>query len=194
MPRHLTLTAAALLGCSVLAAEAPTVAQPARSTRDLAFFVGQWEGESTFLPAFTPGATPRRETIRADCLEVLAGNYIQCTLTLSRADGRSRQVMILWNYNEVSGEYEGLTLASNYGQESSYAIRWDAPLGAYLAHLPTRTPDGRPATERLTYRASADGKEITGTEEVRSDGAADEPWVETFRFVWRRTPASLSGH
>ncbi len=140
-----------------------------------------------FLPAFSPGATPRHETMRVECRAVLAGAYIQCDLALTRADGRERGVMWLWNFNEVSGEYEGMSLASNYGQESTFQIRWDAVEEGYVGYLPTRTADGRAATERLIFRVSADRNSFQGHEVIRPNDNPDGSWVQTFEYVLRRT-------
>jgi aldose sugar dehydrogenase len=168
-------------------ASAPTPpALSNRSTRDLDFWIGRWEGEATFKPAFTPGATSRHETVQANCNSVLAGNYIQCDLTFTRADGRTRGVMWLWNFNNVSGEYEGMALASNYGQETTYQIRWDAHENAYIAYLPTRTADGRAATERLVFRPSADRTRVDGLEMIRPNDTPDAAWVQTFEYTLRR--------
>jgi len=178
-----------LAGCAILAAAAgPAAAQQARSTRDLGFFIGRWQGESSFLPAFTPGAVPRRETVRSQCEYVLAGAYIQCSVTLTNARARERGVMHLFNFNEVSGDYEGLTLASNYGQESGYALRWDEAEKAWIAHLPTTTADGRKATERIVYTVSEDGGTIRLRELIRPDDTPDGTWVQTYESVLRKVP------
>jgi hypothetical protein len=72
---------------------------------------------------------------------VLGGAYIQCNLALTGVAGRQRGVMLLWNFNEVTAEYEGLSLASNHGQESAFVLRRQGE-GAYVALLPARTADG----------------------------------------------------
>lgn len=159
-----------------------------RATSDLGFWIGRWQGEASFLPAFTPGATARHETMRADCRSVLAGAYIQCELALTRADGRERGVMWLWNFNEVSGEYEGMSLASNYGQDSSFQIRWDAAEEGYVGYLPTRTADDRAATERLIFRVSSDHNSVVGLEQIRPNDDPDAAWVQTFAYTLRRAP------
>ncbi len=167
---------------------APAPAAAGRSTRDLSFWLGRWSGEATFLPAFTPGATPRRETAAYVCAEALGGNYIQCDASFTRADGRSRGVMSLWNFNEVAGEYQGMTLASNYGQATTFEVRWDAAENAYIGHVPTRTADNSPATERLIFRLSADRNTIQGLELIRPNEPPDAAWVQTFEYTLHRAP------
>lgn len=164
----------------------PKAATPNRATRataDFQFWLGSWAGESSFLPAFTEGATARRETMRADCRNVLAGAYIQCEVTLTRDNGRERGVMWLWNFNEVRGDYELTTLASNYGQGTTVAVRWDAAENAYIAYQPTRTADNRAATERLIFKLSPDGNQLRGLEQLRPNDAPDGGWVQTFEYT-----------
>lgn len=169
---------------------APAGARPAnpgnRSTRDLDFWIGRWEGEAVFTPAFQPNAKPRPEKLAAECRAVLSGNYIQCDGIFTREDGRARGVMWLWNYNEVAGTYEGMTLASNYGEEIPFRIAWDETERAYVGTLPTRTADGRAATERLVFRPSPDRKVIEGLEMLRPDDTPEAAWITTFTYTWRR--------
>ena len=186
---HGSTLRAFLAACFILAAAAgPAAAQQVRSTKDLGFFIGRWEGESSFLPAFTPGALPRPEAIRSQCDYVLAGAYIQCNLVLTNSRGRERGVMHLFNFNEVSGDYEGLTLASNFGEESSYILRWDGVEKGWVGHLPAMTADGRKATERLVYTVSQDGGTIRLRELIRPDDPPDGPWVQTYRSLLRKVP------
>jgi glucose/arabinose dehydrogenase len=177
---------ARLLRLAPTKSETPAVS--GRSTRDLDFFLGRWEGKATFKPAFTPGAVPRDESVSATCVPVLSGNYIQCDLTFARTDGRERGVMWLWNFNEVSGEYECTTLASNYGQESTFQVHRDMADGAYVALVPARTADNRPATERLVYRVAADRGTIYGFEMIRPNDTPDAAWVQTFEYTLHRSP------
>lgn len=177
---------ARLFRLSPTKSEAPAVS--GRSTRDLDFFLGRWEGRATFKPAFAPGAVPRDESVRAACVPVLSGNYIQCDLTFALADGRERGVMWLWNFNDVSGEYECTTLASNYGQETTFQVRRDTGEDAYVAFVPTRTADDRPATERLVYRIAADRATIHGIEMIRPNDTPDAAWVQTFEYTLHRSP------
>jgi hypothetical protein len=177
-------TNARLLRIAPHDARAPNAA--GRSTRDLDFWIGRWQGEAVFTPAFRPNATLRQETITAECRPVLAGNYIQCDATYAREDGRSRGVMSMWNYNEVAGSYEGMTLSSNYGQETPFRVVWDDSERGYVGTLATRTADGRAATERLVFRPSEDRRSIEGVEMIRPDATPDAPWVTTFVYSWRR--------
>ena len=174
-----------LIGCIAVAGAATGAAQPPESTRDLDFFVGQWTGESRFTPAFTPGAETRHEQVRAQCAPVLTGAYVQCDIQLRRSDGRERGVMFLLNFNEVSGQHEILVLASNYGAETSYPLERSAD-GAWIGQVPTRTRDGREATERIVYRLSPDGRTLRSTESIRPDSTPDAEWVQTYESTWRR--------
>lgn len=186
MTRLIALPIAALFaGLHFLMASGAS-AQESRSTQDLSFFVGRWEGESTFLPAFTEGAEPHPETIQTTCASVLADTYIQCELALTNPQGQSRGVMILWNFNTISSEYEALLLDSKYPQEWTYSIKWDETEKAYVSLAATRTADGRPATERGIFRVSADRNTITGSELIRPDDRPTDPWTQTFEYVWRR--------
>jgi glucose/arabinose dehydrogenase len=163
-------------------------AAPARSTRDLAALVGDWSGNAAFLPAFTPNSAARAEAARAQCRSVLTGNYIQCDIWFRQEDGRERGVMWLWNFNEISGEYELMTLASNYGQASSVQMRWDTAERAFVGLTPASTADGRPALERLVFRISDDGDTIHGFEMMRPNAHIDGAWVQTFEYVLHRAP------
>ena len=169
--------------------------------RHFDFWIGRWEGEAVFTPAFQPNAKPRPEKLAAECRAVLSGNYIQCDGTFTRDDGRARGVMWLWNYNEVAGAYEGMTLASNYGQEIPFRIAWDETERAYVGTLPTRTADGRAATERLVFRPSSDRKVIGGLEMLRPDDTPEAirrrlelyheqtaPVVERYRLTGKIVP------
>lgn len=175
---------ARLLRIAPADARAPNPA--GRSTRDLDFWIGRWEGDAVFEPAFQPDAKVRPEKFAAECRAVLSGNYIQCDGTFTRADGRARGVMWLWNYNEIAGAYEGMTLASNYGQETTFRIAWDENERAYIGMLPTRTADGRAATERLVFRPSSDRTTIEGLEMLRPDDTPEAAWITTFKYTWRR--------
>jgi Protein of unknown function (DUF1579) len=161
-------------------------ADPVKSTKDLEFFVGSWKGESSFLPAFTPGAERRDASFTAECRYVLFQSYIQCDIVFRRPNGRERGVMALWNFDGVSGQYRGTTLSSNYGAKSNYSIAWDDQERAYVGYLPTKTADGRDATERLVFRLSEDGKQLTGLEMIRPDGQPDSDWIKTFEYVWHK--------
>lgn len=161
-------------------------AQTPRATGDLNFFLGHWEGEGAFLRPFDAGAAPIPETVRASCEYVLAEAYIQCATTWTRTNGRQRSVLMFWNFNDVSGAYEGLFLASNYGQEASYPIRWDEAEGAFVGETTTSMPDGRPATERAVYRVSADRRVLNVDEFVRPNDTPDAAWARTYAYVWRR--------
>ena len=57
--------------------------------------------------------------------------------------------MWLWNFNDVHGQYELMTLASNYAQSSTVPMAWDPAERAYIGYQPARTADNRAATERL---------------------------------------------
>ena len=157
-----------------------------RSTRDFDFWIGRWEGEAVFTPAFQGDAKARPESFAAECRAVLSGNYIQCDGTFTRADKRARGVMWLWNYNEIAGAYEGMTLASNYGQGTKFRLAWDEEELAYIAMVPTRTADGHAATERLVFRPSPDRTTLEGLEMLRRDDTPDSAWVTTFKYTWRR--------
>jgi len=170
---------------------AATNARPApvsaRATSDLNFWIGNWEGVSSFLPAFTPNAVARAETMRVACTHALSGAYIQCDVRLKREDGRERGVVWLWNFNEVRGQYELMTLASNYGQSSTVQLAWDPAERAYIGYQTVRTGDNRAATERLIFRPSADGAQIQGFEQIRPNDSISGGWVQTFEFTLRRS-------
>jgi len=167
---------------AVAEAQAPS----ARSTRDLDAFVGDWTGAASFLPAFTPGATPRAEAATVQCRQILAGAYIQCDIVFRRENGRERGVAWLWNFNEVRGEYEVMTLASNYGQASTAQMRWDSTLRAYVGYVATTTSDGRPATERIEFHISQDRNTIRGAEMIRINAEPNASWVRTFDYELQR--------
>lgn len=156
------------------------------STRDLDFWLGKWEGQAQFKPAFTQDAKEIDEAVKAYCNPVLAGNYIQCDVTFTRPDGRARGVMWLWNFNEVSGSYEGMTLASNYGQETPFQMRWDEAGNSYVALLPTRTADNRAATEKLVFEVSRDRRTVRGLELIRPNEGDNSDWVTTFEYTLRK--------
>jgi hypothetical protein len=153
------------------------------STRDLDFWLGKWTGKSTFKPAYTPGATESISDVAVSCVPILGGNYIQCDASFTRTDGRSRGVMWLWNFNEVSGSYDGMTLSSNYGQETPFQMRWDEAEGGFVAFIPTRTADNRAATEKLVFQPSKDRKTIRGLELIRPNQGENADWVKTFEYT-----------
>lgn len=81
-----------------------------------------------------------------------------------------------------------MTLASNYGQATTFEVRWDAAENAYIGHVPTRTADNSPATERLIFRLSADRNTIQGLELIRPNEPPDAAWVQTFEYTLHRAP------
>ncbi|MGE0594843.1 MAG: hypothetical protein AB7P07_00635 [Hyphomonadaceae bacterium] len=174
------------LACATMATMASHAhAQTAPSVRDFSFLIGEWRGDAAFLRPFQPDAGPLRETVEAECRYILRETYVQCHTRWTRPDtGRIREVVMLWNFNEQSGQLEALFLASNYGAESGYAVHWDERERAFVGLTSTQTPDGAPAQERSLYIPGADGATFEGREFVMPANAAE--WVQTFRFHWRR--------
>ena len=160
------------------------VAGRERSIRDLAFLLGSWTGESRFLRAGTPAAPAIAETSRTSCRPALRGRYIECLTTFSRTQGRGRDVLSFYVYNPETRRLESRVQDSNWGGITSIALGWDEGERAWVGLVPTRDPQGRPATERVVIRLSADGNALEHSELLRVDGS--EQWTETFRWTMRR--------
>jgi len=74
---------------------------------------------------------------------------------------------------------------SGWSGNTQYRLEWNEAEQAWVATVPT-DHDGKPATERIVKRLSADGKSLLHTESIRLNSTPDVPWTETFRWTWQR--------
>lgn len=172
-----------------LAPPDPAAAIPANSPlAPIAYLVGSWTGESRFTPAFQTLKPPKslEENSAIDCVPVLRATYIRCTNRFYRkSDGRLRVVEHTINRDPAKSGFDVMTMDSNWPGKSSYTLAWDEGEQAWIALLPT-DHNGQPATERMVIKPSSDRTSVLRTEAIRLNSTPNAPWIETFRWTWRR--------
>ncbi len=155
----------------------------------MAFLVGGWTGESRFTPAFVETPKAVDETSMMDCIPILKSTYIRCSINFHRkSDGRLRTIEHQINRDPAKPGIDVTVLDGNWPGRSSYTLLWNDTQQAWIGSLPA-THDGRPATERIMDKPSADRSSMVHTEAIRIDGDPNAPWTETFRWTWKRRPA-----
>ena len=155
----------------------------------LSYLVGRWTGEARYTPAFTPSPRIGEERSDIDCQPVFKATYIRCQVRFYRtSDGRMR--MVEHNIRKAANRpgFDYLMFDSNWAGNAAYTVEWNEAEKAWVGYIKT-DHDGRPATERIVDRPSADGKSLLHTESIRLDSTPDALWTETFRWTWTRRPA-----
>jgi glucose/arabinose dehydrogenase len=156
----------------------------------MAYLVGRWTGVSRFTPPFTANPKLMEETSLIDCGPVLKATYIRCTIRFyRRSDGRLRIVEHNINRDPAKPGFGVTLLDSGWPGQSHYTLNWDEAERAWVGLVPANH-EGRPATERIIAKPSADRSTITHTEAIRLNSTPDAPWTETFRWTFARVPAS----
>ena len=152
----------------------------------LSWLLGSWTGASRFTPAFTDTPRVSEETSLIDCKPAFKGTYIRCQTRFYRTrDGRMR--MVEHNIKKAPDKpgFDFLMFDSGWSGNTQYRLEWNEAEQAWVATVPT-DHDGKPATERIVKRLSADGKSLLHTESIRLNSTPDVPWTETFRWTWQR--------
>lgn len=176
-----------LAAAAIFALIAPAYAQDdGRSIRDLDFFIGDWEGRSTFLYPRDETREPAHEDVRASCSAILKETYIQCDTTWTRADGRIRTFRLHFNYNDRDDGYQTLFIYDNWPRNVSYLLQYDDAEGAYVGRTTFETGEGVAGEERVVWRVSDDGREIRSEEFTRLETDTNDELLKSFEFVWRK--------
>ncbi len=155
----------------------------------LAWLVGSWTGESRITQPFAASPRISDEASRIDCQPALKATYIRCQAHFYRKrDSRLRIVEHNIKKAPDKAGFDYLLFDSNWPGNARYTLDWNEGEQAWIATLPT-DHDGKPATERIVKRLSADRKSLLHTESIRLDTTPDAPWTETFRWTWTRRPS-----
>ena len=153
----------------------------------LSWLVGSWTGTSRITPPFVGNHRTTDENSQMDCRPVLKATYIRCQLRFYRVhDGRMRTVEYNIKKTPNKAGFDYLLFDSNWSGNARYTLEWSEAEQAWVATLPTDN-DGRPATERIIVKPSADRSTVLHTEAIRLNATPHAPWTETFRWVWTRT-------
>ena len=154
----------------------------------LSYLVGNWTGESRYTPPFVSNPAPAEETSLIDCQPTLKATYIRCEVRFYRKrDARLRMVEHNIKKDPANAGFEYLMFDSNWPGNTRYTVEWHDAEQAWIGYVPT-DHEGKPATERIMDKPSADRLSILHTEAIRLDSAPDAPWTETFRWEWTRRP------
>ena len=179
--RILLSAAAAFSFCTISSAQGEE-----NSIRNLDFFIGEWRGEATLSYPREEGREPREETVAVSCNYILKDTYIQCDTAWTRADGRTRTFRLHFNHIEEDNVFQTLFIYDNYPHHVSYPLRFDAKTNAYLGSSDFEMDDGVAGSERIVWRVSEDGKEISCEEFNHLETDPDDFWPRNFQFTWRK--------
>jgi len=181
--RILIIASACLLAAPSAYAQS---AESSPSIADFDFFIGEWEGRSTFLFPRDEGRDPAHEDVTAVCKYILRETYIQCDTAWTRADGRTRAFRIHFNYNDDEGAYQTLFIYDNWLGISNYALNYSADADEYVGFTDFENNDGVMIDERIVWSVSSDQNEVRSAEYHHAPSDPEGAWVQTFEFVWRR--------
>ena len=171
----------ALSFCAITNAQAEE-----NSIRDLDFFIGEWRGEATLSYPREEGREPRDETVSVSCDYILKDTYIQCDTAWTRADGRTRTFRLHFNHIEDENAYQTLFIYDNHPHHVSYPLRYNKESKAYLGASDFEMDDGVAGKERIVWRVSEDGNEISCEEFNHLETDPEDFWPRNFKFTWRK--------
>ncbi len=150
-------------------------------------FVGEWEGTATAFFEREPERENRIEEISMVCKKILKGNYIRCESKWTNTkNGRVRDLVIYWNYDRRSDNYDILFLYDNWPGKVNYKLEYDKE-ATKLTGGDTFTASGNiPAEEKVEWVFSDNGNEIISREFNHYETDPDDYWAKSFEFVLER--------
>ncbi len=149
-------------------------------------FVGEWQGTATAWFPRLDDREPRRESVEATCSKTLKGTYAEFRSTWTQPDGKSRDLIIFWNYDARRDSFQILFLYDNWPGKVQYALHYDSLKRLFKGYDTFTGRDGVPAQERVEWRISEDGNTIYGREFNHYQTDPEGYWPQTFEFVWQR--------
>ena len=153
----------------------------------IAYLIGRWTGDSSYTPPFAADPKLMEETSLIDCVPTLEATYIRCTVRFYRkSDGRLRVVEHHINHDPAKVGFDVTVLDSSWPGKSHYTLTWDDLQQAWTGLIPS-DHNGKPATELIMDKPSADRSTIVHTEAIRLKATPNAPWTDTFRWTWRRS-------
>jgi hypothetical protein len=155
----------------------------------VAYFLGDWTGESRYTPPFAASPKPIDETSLMSCRPAFEATYIRCQIQFHRTqDGRLRVIEHDINHQSGKPGFQVTVFDSHWPESTHYALEWNGVEQAWMALMPSEH-EGRSATERIVVKPSPDGKKILHTELIRFDDRPTDGWTETFSWSWTRAPS-----
>ena len=170
-----------ILGCIV---GVPTIADELALSLDV--FAGEWAGEATAYFPRREDRDDRHEDVELHCEQVLKNTYVQCRSSWTTTDGRTRELLVFWNFDEESDRYQILYLYDNWPGKVNYELAYDAATRTLKGSDTFEGPGGVAAKERVEWTFAEDGQEIRSTEFNRYATDPEGYWAKSFEFVLRR--------
>jgi len=161
-------------------------AEETPSIADFDFLVGDWEGDSIFYYPREKGRMQAHEKTKTSCVYILENTYIQCDASWTRDDGRERMLRMHLNYNKLDEGYQILYIYANWPRNVSYLMHYDETEKAFIGMSDYELSDGTRGTERVLWRPSSDGTEVYSAEFNNLETEADDIWLKSFDFTWRK--------
>lgn len=152
----------------------------------ISLLAGNWEGTATAYFEREEEREPRFEEVSVNCETVLKDTYAKCYSVWTTPQGISRELLIFWNYDVRSENYEILFLYDNWPGKVNYKLDFDEEKKLLNGYDTFTASGGVAAEEKVTWQISQDGNEIRSTEYNHYETDPDDYWAKSFEFVWRR--------